>query len=383
MYQNLIKPYPGESKVSFVKREAYYYRILKSCLAYGEHELEIKSNHLKPISGQDKKEIDDLWANYLIPTQRDQLINYRFYDAYKAVLRPGEQLWHYMPDSFYYAFIDEYYNNPQHSRSCDDKNLYDLYFHDIPRARTVFRKLRDIFLDENYNEITIERAIELAKSHEEVILKECVFSSGGEGIMFWQPSVDSEAELKDYLEKSSNNVCQEVIKQHSELRRLNPTSVNTIRIVTFVFSAEVYVLSCVLRMGVNNARVDNASSGGIFCGIKPDGQLKNIAHRLNGEVFLNHPRGVAFDSVIIPGFKDCVDMARSLAKRFMGKARLISWDFAIEESGQPLFIEMNFAGGLDSQQLCNGPIFGDMTRDVLDDVFKNSYTLNCILKSMS
>ena len=64
------------------------------------------------------------------------------------------------------------------------------------------------------------------------------------------------------------------------------------------------------------------------------------------------------------------------------KSRLISWDLAIDENAQPLLIEGNLTfGELDFHQMCNGPIFGDLTEEVLKDVFANSYTLNSILKS--
>lgn len=52
--------------------------------------------------------------------------------------------------------------------------------------------------------------------------------------------------------------------------------------------------------------------------------------------------------------------------------------------GQPSLIEANFSGvELDFHQLCNGPIFGDLTEEVLKDVFENSYTLKSIIKSLS
>ena len=62
---------------------------------------------------------------------------------------------------------------------------------------------------------------------------------------------------------------------------------------------------------------------------------------------------------------------------------MISWDVTIGEDGRPILIEFNIAfGGLDVHQLPNGPIFGDLTHEVLDDVFQNGYTLKSILKSM-
>lgn len=383
MMNDLIKPYPGEDDISFAKRNAYYHRIVKLRLAFGTKCIEEKLNHTKPISFSDSEDIDSFWSSYLTPVQRDKLIDYRFYDIYNKVLREGERLYEYMPDPFYCAFIDDYYENPQHSKPTDDKNLYDLYFHDINRPKTIFRKMHGIFLDENYDEITLETAIAKAREYGEVILKVCRFSGGGDGIRFWNSVTEDESVIREFLQSPKDIVCQDLIRQHSELNRLNATSVNSVRIMTLMLHGKIHVLSSVLRMGMNGARVDNASSGGIVCGIRPNGQLKEVAYDTAANVYLKHPRGTAFESVAIPNFGECISLVLSLAKRFCSISRMISWDLAIGEDGHPILIEFNITWGeLDFHQLCNGPIFGELTREVLDDVFENAYTLNAILKSM-
>lgn len=63
-------------------------------------------------------------------------------------------------------------------------------------------------------------------------------------------------------------------------------------------------------------------------------------------------------------------------------SRLVSWDLAINEAGHPVFIECNLTWtGTVSLQIPNGPLLGDLTDDVLKEVFANSYTLNSIIKS--
>lgn len=383
MISDLIKPYPREDDLSFSKRKAYYFRFLEPRLVYGPKCFEEKQMNTKPISVADLEVIDAFWAPYLTPEQREKLIDYRFYDVYNKVLRERERLCEYMPETFFYVYIDEYFSNPQHSKPCDDKNLYDLYFHDVNRPKTVFRKSQGMFLNQNYDDISLDDAIAMAREHGEVILKECRFSGGGHGVKFWNSATDDESIIREFMKNPKDLICQSLIKQHSELSRLNPTSVNTVRIMTLVIHGKVHVLSSVLRMGVNGARVDNASSGGIVCGIKPNGQLKNEAYDTAANRYDKHPQGTAFESVTIPNFDECIHIATIFAKRFASVSRLISWDFAIGEDGYPILVEFNVSWGqLDFHQLCNGPIFGELTEDVLGEVFNNSYTLNCILKSM-
>lgn len=377
-----LKPFPGEDEVSYIKRKAYYHRLLKPRLAYGRDCLDNKLGNTTPINVNQREEIDAFWAPYLTPEQRDKFIDYRYYDVYNNVLREGEKLCEYMPEDFYALFIDEYFGNPQHSNPCDDKNLYDLYFYDINKPRTIFRKVKGLFLDEMYREITLDRVVGLAREQGEVIIKPSRFSYSGRGLMFWSPSKCDEASLRDYLLDCGDVVCQEVLKQHPEMSKLNPTSLNTVRIMSILFHGTVYVLSSVVRMGMKGKRVDNFTNGGIGSGIKPNGQLKNVAYDYQANRYDKHPSGTVFESVTIPNFSECVDLVAYLTKRIISISRLISWDLAIDESGHPSLVEINFPGGLDIHQLCNGPIYGDMTEEVLKEVFANSYTLRSILKSM-
>lgn len=377
-----LKPYPGEGEDSFAKRRAYYIRILKRRMNVGLTYIPKKQANRMLINTQEKEMIDSFWERYLPEKIRKVLVNYSYYEIYKNVIAHGEQLYHYIPDSFYQTFIDEYYTNPQHSDPCDDKNLYDLYFHDINRPRTIFRMTDGLCLDAEYHEISLRTALAKCREENEVILKKGIFCYGGEGIMFWSKNRQDEHELFAFISESKNVVCQRVIKQHPVLSRLNPTSVNTIRFLSFLFKGKVHVLSSVIRMGKKGSKVDNASSGGIVCGIEYNGQLKSIAFDTSGHKYFKHPSGKDFASTKIPNYTDCIELVRNLARRFSSISRLISWDFAIDENAKPLLIEFNLSfGEIDFHQYCNGPVFGDLTEDVLNDVFTNSYTLNSILRS--
>lgn len=381
---DLIKPYPGESEESFIKRKAYYYRILRKRFEYGEHLIENYSPNGIPISESEKEEIDAFWDKFLKPEFRDRLVDYRFYDVFKN-LNKGKpyRLSYYIPDTFYYAFVDEYFTNPQHSAPCDAKNLYDLYFYDVNRPKTIFRKVDDFLLDSDYNSISLNEAITKSRDKGEVILKPAKFSSGGHGIMFWNADVDSEEKLIDFIHGSKNIVCQEVIKQHPTLSVLNPSSVNTIRLFTFAFKNEIYMLSGFIRFGGKGSRVDNSHSGGLACGLESNGRLKATAFDLSANRYDYRPDGKSLDQIVVPNYQKCVEIATHLAKRCVTMSNMISWDFAIDEKGEPVLIEIGTSfGGLNFHQICNGPVFGNMTEDVLKEVFNNSYTLNSIIKSL-
>jgi hypothetical protein len=59
-----------------------------------------------------------------------------------------------------------------------------------------------------------------------------------------------------------------------------------------------------------------------------------------------------------------------LAPRISSITRLCSWDIAIGQDGDPVLVEANLSfGEVDFHQMCNGPIFGDLTEAVLAEVF--------------
>lgn len=70
-------------------------------------------------------------------------------------------------------------------------------------------------------------------------------------------------------------------------------------------------------------------------------------------------------------------MAVNLSKRFLSVSKLQSWDFAIGEDGEPILIEVNLSfGQIDFHQMCNGPIWGASTQEMLRYVFDNNPRLN-------
>lgn len=272
-----------------------------------------------------------------------------------------------IPDYLFYLKIDPYYNNPLASKYLEDKNLFDLLFKGVKMPKTVVRKVHGIFMDKDYNIITYDNALSKCKIGKNLIIKPSIESEGGKGIKFYNTN-DSETNIETILIHDDNFIIQELLSQCSELLDLHKNSINTIRLITFVFHEKVYLLSGIIRIGNNNNRVDNVSSGGFSCGIKDNGQLKKYAYDYYGIKTEKHPQGAIFKDHKIPNYEKCKTIAMKLATRMLGYSKMISWDFAIDESNDPVLIEANLCyGGLDIHQMSNGPIFGDLTEDVIKE----------------
>lgn len=327
----------------------------------------VKKNYAKQyqLSRQNKKDIERVWGNV-----KQNPVWQRFYNS---IVREEKLEFdaHYIPLDIQYCFIDDWFNNTKVALSIDDKNMYDLYFHDVSLPKTVMRIIDHKLFDANYCPISLEYAIELCKNAGQVILKPAVDSSGGNGIEFWSVD-DGEEALKNILMSHYNYIVQELIKQHAQMNAIYDGSVNSIRIVTCHYEGETSVLSAVVRFGSNGAKLDNASLGGMFCGIKDDGHLKKYAYKKDGQEVEKHPQGAVFSECEIPNFDKCKELVVKLSYRFLRISKLISWDLAIDEKGEPVLIEVNLCyGGSDIHQIANGPLYGEKTEDIVRQVFRN------------
>lgn len=274
----------------------------------------------------------------------------------------------YIPMDIAYGFVYPYYNFQQGSSFMDDKNYYDMYFHDIRRPRTVCRVIKGLFMDAKYRLITKEQAEQLCNEAGRVIIKPSALTSGGSGITFRNP-------YEGELNNANEVVIQELIKQHHDLSSLHKDSVNTLRMLTFHDGKTPMLLSAVVRMGANGSEVDNASKGGLFCGIKDNGQLTKFGYNRQGQAFDHHPQGAVFKECWIPNYEKCKQLVLELSNRLIKVAKLIAWDIAVADNGEPVLIEVNLAySGVDLFQMANGPLFGDRTEEVISEVFADKLT---------
>lgn len=327
---------------------------------YSQRDIKNGAYKRKTLSKEQKREIEEFWRPYCKLGKYD----WQWFEFYNAITATPERLKYYIPESIYYPLIDAKLSNVRDCERLDDKNLYNLLFSDVRQPATVCRRENGLFLNNAYQLISRDEAKRLIRGEEEVIIKPSRNSCSGDGIQFINAKTTNQ-ELESALERSSL-VMQKIVRQHKDLSSLHPQSLNTIRIITFVNGGgKIVPLSSVIRIGTGGARVDNAHSGGIVRGIDSDGVLRPIAHNLYGKEF-----EVPSERVEIPSYRKCVDLVCRLAPRFVEFTRLVSWDLSVDESGEPVLIEVNLSyGGVDVHQLSNGPIFGDMTEEVLNEIF--------------
>lgn len=174
--------------------------------------------------------------------------------------------------------------------------------------------------------------------------------------------------INDIVNMMGNNfIVQEKISQWKDVSELYSKSLNTFRIVTYIIANEIYVCPISLRMGRNDAEVDNVHYGGITIGVSKDGYLKQQAFSEYQEKFDFHPdSGVTFYDYKINGVEKLIQGAKELHS-FIPHLKMISWDLCLDSDGNPVLIEMNTIGqSVWFPQMVNGEsMFGENTAYML------------------
>lgn len=295
-----------------------------------------------------------------------------FHSFYKE--KTGVFNFRYMPVDLYYCFIDPYYNDWKIASVLDNKCKYRNMFAKIGQPITYFSRINNIWIDSNFNLISKEKIFALLKDIDEIVIKQANDSEGGKNIFFIKGKGNDNI-VEEFIVAinliKKDIVVQESIKQCEALKAINPSSINTIRVLSLLNQQEVKIYSTILRMGVGKSRVDNISQGGLACGIDMNGKLKEVAYNYKGEKYYRHPTtNIDFQDIEIPNY----DKVHSLVKRahpYIPNFRLVSWDIAINDDNNPLLLEANLCyGELNLHQLNNGPIFGNDTLKILKEVFE-------------
>lgn len=323
---------------------------------------ELFSENVKELTEEQKNKIYKYWKKY---TNDFDIAYHKYY-----IDRTGKFDERFIPDDLFVGYIDGYLNNRAIEPGVADKNYFDLYLKGFKLPKTYIHLINGIFEDENYNIITKEEAINILTSAENITVKPSMASYGGKGVNFLTNM--SKDELSKYLDNlnEDNLIFQETIKQSECTSKLHPESLNTIRIMTLILDGEVKVLPwSAFRMGIGKSKVDNASFGGIYCKINEDGTLSDYAYDALGNRFDKHPDGGDFSAVKFNFMQDVKELVKNAAQRFP-HFRLIGWDIAITENNEPIIIEANLTmSGMDVIETICGPLFGEYTDKVLEEVF--------------
>lgn len=327
---------------------------------------------LPKLSKEQKKELKKLWSPYFVfvPTKYHRLY----------LKCTGEFKAEYIPEDIMFMYIDRFYSDRKSAQYIDNKCYYCEVFKGINMPKLVAMKMANQWFDSDMKPVDYLNIPEIIRKESEVVIKKATDSECGMGVTICKGDAVDASFIEKINKDNGDYVIQEVIKQHPFMGKLNEDSVNTIRIISLIKDGEVkIVFSGVLRFGAKGSRVDNVSSGGSAVYIDSSGRFDGKAVYKGFERCQSIPGyGSEFAGLMVPGYEDAVQLVKK-AHVMVSDYRLMHWDIAVDENGRAVLVEANFSlGSALYFQNVGQPLFGDLTEDVLREVFGRKRRLSVL-----
>ena len=354
--QSLYKRF--DSKVHVISRimgantsAKHYFTMLQ------EHNIPIRK-----LSAEQKEQVKAVWGDR---------IKSNCYATHELVYSVTGRFDPYIcPEMLFRTHIELKMNNFQMKYGFSEKNYFDLMFPDEPMPKTVLRNINGVFLDSDYRPVNQDEIQQILAQHEKLIVKPSIENGVGRGVKLYQKTQYQEI----FKHFKQDYLVQEVLKQHSSVPALNPSSVNVVRVISLSLNGKVSPVNCALRCGATGAITDNLVTkdgrGMFVVGVNMDGTLKDEAFFSCGERITEAPNGQQFAGVQLPNFDKALEMTTRIHEK-LPHFGFVAFDVCFDEDGSPRIMEFNIRGpGVLYYQYVNGPLFGNRTQEVIDTFCK-------------
>ena len=202
-------------------------------------------------------------------------------------------------------------------------------------------------------EATADEITAFIKRHQKVLAQPTA-ETQGRGIELIEYHPDTIAEWSSKL-TSAEYIVEEYIRQHSEINKVNPTSVNTIRVCSVLDNSHTaHIIGAAIRCGGKGSTVDNFHHGGVAYPIDIDNGVVCGRGKTNSDhkTYARHPAtGILMVGFHIPHW-DLVMKTVKEAAEMSDRIAYLGWDVAITEDGVEV-IEANDGQGCTMWQLDN------------------------------
>lgn len=319
-------------------------------------DLEKNGIKIKRLTSSQKAEIDAIYKKYGYKYTYDtHILTYSITGEFDARI---------LPEDLYRSNLELKLNDIGLKFVMSDKNYFELYMPEVNFPAIIVRNIDGVFYDKNRNIITREEAESLISEHNQVVIKPANDNGFGKGV-----ELVEKGDLKILGSSKKNYLIQELIHQHPSLAALNESSVNVVRVVTMFLGGKVFHLSSAFRFGEKGEFVDNGK-GMTVVGIDENGKLREKGYSSNGTTSVKNHSGIAFKGYEIPKYKEMVDIALKQHSKFP-QIKIIGWDFTVDDKENVVVVEYNIKyPGVLYYQWVNGPLFGEKTEEILDEIKK-------------
>jgi Sugar-transfer associated ATP-grasp len=328
---------------------------------------EVVKKHREIWSRLSKKKVNTKWL--------------RFYASCNGIQSPD-----YVPEDIYYTVIEPILNNATYALTFSDKHAYDLLYPKGLFPETLLRNINGACFNKDYQPVSISTDDDLLKIMEQenrLITKPSLDSGGGNNVFLFEKygegfiTKSGQILNREFLDNTYKNdfLIQKTISNHPFFAQFNQTSLNTIRalVIKNPNTGEVASVSFYLRVGRPGSTVDSGRQGGLAIGIAPNGDMKNYAVDKTGKkTLVVNGNDLTATKYTVPFMPEIIARSKEIA-RMHPHHRILGLDLAVDPDNHIRCIEVNNDSvGINPKQLIEGPLFGEMTEEIIDYCLQHS-----------
>ena len=322
----------------------------------------------KKLTKEQKNEIQAFYKGII--GKKVNLVSHEYFYS-----RNGVYSKEYVPKSLHEVEMIPKANMMPYRNAYADKNMVDILLPNVKHPHTILKRMNGYFYFEN-EPVSKQEAVRLCQNISYAIIKPVLEHSGvgvrGLEVKDGITNIDRMTIEQLFDSYGDNFQIQERLKQHEKMSKLNESSVNTLRILTYRSDMEILVIYSVVRIGRKGQVIDNQTAGGISTIIGEDGKLGNTAFGGFCENGIGKTdSGVVLEGFEIPSYQKAIDTVKRLHYQ-LPYFNIIGWDVAIDEVGDPVIIEWNACPGL--SQSAFGPGYGKYTERILKELWPKKNT---------
>ena len=152
---------------------------------------------------------------------------------------------------------------------------------------------------------------------------------------------DNLKELYRQITALGPSIAEEYVFQSGILHEINPSSLNTIRVITLRDGESITPLCAMVRFGREGSAVDNLHSGGVAAVVElSDGRTADGFTMTRNHLAVHPDSGKKISGITIPRWKEVLDFCVRAHRKMPDGLNLIGWDVCVDDT-QLMLIEGN------------------------------------------
>lgn len=322
----------------------------------------------RKLSKEQKREIQNFYMDVI--GEKIPLYMHEYFYSRNGIFSKN-----YIPSTLYLADLLPKANNYSLFSAYNDKNICNFLFPGENIVHSILKNINGYYYYED-EPVSEDDAIIRCKNLKEVIIKPSRVSKG-RGVQLISikdgvTDIDNKTISQLFKEYKKDFMIQDRVCQHKDMAALNPSSLNTLRILTYRSGMEILLIYSVIRIGRLNQVVDNQSAGGLCTTISPEGKLGRYSFgKVGCDNIEKTDSGILLEGYQIPSYDKAIDFVKRLHYR-LPFFDIVGWDVAIEENGEPILVEFNLGPGLSQSAFGSG--MGENTERIIRELWPRQNT---------